>query len=153
MVTEVTNFVSIKYFMKTNHFLSKHFRISSGFINRFLSWKVFTPLARLTYVVYLIHLIHLTVFHLSIRIPYYYTKYTHTEHYFGTILMTFVMAFVICLTVEMPFLNLERLLLPSRTSKYYIIPRFYFNPFELNYFVYPHFTEKPDAVVDIQQEL
>lgn len=33
--------------------------------------------------------------------------------------MVFFMAFIICLTIEVPFLNLEKLLLPSRTGQYY----------------------------------
>jgi hypothetical protein len=40
-----------------------------------------------------------------------------TEHYFGIILMVFLMAFAICLVVEVPLLNLEKLLVnPTRTS-------------------------------------
>lgn len=89
-----------------------------GFVNRFLSWKVFIPLARLTYVVYLVHFTYLTVYHSYIRKPYYYTKFTHAEHYFGVLLMVFFMAFAICLTVEVPLLNLEKLLIrPNRAKK------------------------------------
>lgn len=88
-------------------------------MNRFLSWKVFIPLARLTYVVYLVHFTYLTVYHSYIRKPYYYTKFTHAEHYFGVLLMVFFMAFAICLTVEVPLLNLEKLLIrPNRASIY-----------------------------------
>lgn len=93
-----------------------------GFINRFLSWKAFIPLARLTYVVYLVHLNYLTVYHAYIRKPYYYTKFTHVEHYFGVLLMVFFMAFAISLTVEVPLLNLEKLLVsPTKTSNIQII--------------------------------
>ena len=88
-----------------------------GFINRFLSWKAFIPLARLTYVVYLVHFTYLTAYHGYIRKPYYYTKFTHAEHYFGVLLMVFFMAFAISLTVEVPLLNLEKLLIsPTKTS-------------------------------------
>lgn len=82
-----------------------------GFINRFLSWKMFIPLGRLTYVVYLIHLNYLTVYHSYLRKPYYYTHTTQAEHYFGVLLLVFLLAYAICLTIELPFLNLERLLI------------------------------------------
>lgn len=90
----------------------------SGFINQFLSWKVFVPLGRLTYAVYLIHQNYLFVYHSYLRKPYYYTRTSHTEHYFGTLLMVFLMAYGVCITVELPLLNLERLLIkPSSISK------------------------------------
>ncbi|XP_059352860.1 nose resistant to fluoxetine protein 6-like isoform X2 [Daphnia carinata] len=89
-----------------------------GLVNRFLSWKAFIPLARLTYVVYLVHFTYLTVYHGYIRKPYYYTKFTHAEHYFGVIFIVFLMAFAICLTAEVPLLNLEKLLIrPNRAKK------------------------------------
>lgn len=107
-----------KFMKRITDGLTLRFGFFTGYVNNFLSWKIFIPLGRLTYVVYLIHLNYLTVFHAFTRQPYYYTKFNHTEHYFGTILMVFFMAFVICLTVEVPFLNLERLILPSRTSNF-----------------------------------
>ena len=115
MVTGVANvFFMCIYLHITNNNI--HFCLK-GYINRFLSWKVFIPLGRLTYVVYLVHQNYLLVYHSYIRKPYYYTKFTHAEHYFGVILMVFFMAFAICLSVEVPLLNLEKLLIsPNRTS-------------------------------------
>lgn len=78
---------------------------------------MFVPLGRLTYVVYLIHFRYLTVYHSYLRKPYYYTPTTHAEHYFGVVLMVFFMAYAICLTVEVPLLNLERLLLRPNQIK------------------------------------
>lgn len=86
-----------------------------GFVNQFLSWKVFVPLGRLTYVVYLIHQNYLIVYHANLRKPYFYNKTTHTQHYFGVLFIVFLMAYAICLTVEVPLLNLERLLITSNS--------------------------------------
>ncbi len=86
-------------------------------MNRLLSWKGFTPLGRLTYVVYLIHFDFLYVYWAHARKPYYYTTLDHILHYFGVLLMVFLLAFFISVTVEAPFLNLEKLLFSPAQKK------------------------------------
>ncbi len=123
-----------------------------GYVNCFLSWKMFIPLGRLTYVVYLVHQNYLLVYHAYIRKPYYYTKFTHAEHYFGIILMVFFMAFAICLVVEVPLLNLEKLLAnPTRTSMSFDLTFSKFISFICFSFWQYKKTEKP-AAVDIEIE-
>jgi len=88
-----------------------------GFVNRLLSWKAFIPLGRLTYVVYLIHFEYMLVYWSHARKPYYYTVFDHIQHYFGVLLMVFLLAFFISVTVEAPFLNLEKLLFSAAQQK------------------------------------
>lgn len=89
-----------------------------------MSWKAYIPLGRLTYVVYLIHFEYLYLFWAHARKPYYYTVLDHIQHYFGVLLMVFLLAFVISITIEAPFLNLEKLLFnlaDKPVGKYYAI--------------------------------
>jgi len=44
------------------------------------------------------------------RKPYYYTIFDQIQQYLGVVLAVFLIAFFISVTVEAPFLNLEKLL-------------------------------------------
>lgn len=83
---------------------------SIGVVNRILSWKGFIPLARLTYCAYLIHIDFLNVYFATERRLYYYTFYGQLVTYMGLLLTILVLAFVISVTVEASFLNLEKLI-------------------------------------------
>jgi len=50
-----------------------------GVVNRFLSWRGFIPLGRLTYCVYLIHLTYLGAFFAHSRKPMYYTTFNQVH--------------------------------------------------------------------------
>ena len=80
-----------------------------GFVNNLLSWKGFIPLSRLTYVMYLVHLNYMAVYYARARKPIYYTMWDTVQAYFGFLLAVILLAFAICLVVEVPFLNLEKL--------------------------------------------
>lgn len=89
----------------------------SGFVNRFLSWKAFTPLGRMTYVVYLVHLNYLDIFWNHMRKPYYYTIFDQIQQFLGVVFMVFLIAFFISVTVEAPFLNLEKFIFSFSSKK------------------------------------
>jgi peptidoglycan/LPS O-acetylase OafA/YrhL len=104
--------------LKFNSFLLKITYICpKGFVNRFLSWKGFLPLGRLTYCVYLIHYDYLTVFNSAIRKQYYYTMFGTVITCFGVLVFCFGLAFVAAVTIEASFLNLEKLVFSSSKSK------------------------------------
>ena len=98
-----------------------------GPVNRFLSWKVFTPLSRLTYVVYLVHLNYLYMWSSTLRKPIYYTDLDHVQFYLGVIFGLNLLSFGISVMVEAPFLNLEKLIFSSLISRNKIINRLTFN--------------------------
>ena len=85
-----------------------------GFVDRFLSWKGFLPLGRLTYCVYLIHYDYLNVFFSAMRKQYYYTLAWEFTLYFGLLCTVFGMAFVVSVAIEASFLNLEKLAFSSK---------------------------------------
>ena len=90
-----------------------------GFVNRFLSWKGFLPLSRLTYCVYLIHDDFITVVLAANRKQLYYTFFGEFLTFLGILVISFSLAFLASVTIEASFMNLEKLVFPpsSKLSK------------------------------------
>lgn len=74
------------------------------------------PLGRLTYCVYLIHLDYLNVFYAHNRKLLYYTFIDALTTYFGIAVTVFGLAFVVTVTIEASFLNLEKFIFSSGIS-------------------------------------
>nr|XP_008198006.2 PREDICTED: nose resistant to fluoxetine protein 6 isoform X1 [Tribolium castaneum] len=89
-------------------------------VNRFLSWKPFMPLSRLTYCAYLCNGF-IEVYSIgSIRQGTYMGKLELGTKSLAHCLLTFMMAFVLCIFFESPIHGLEKILLrrvPQKTSK------------------------------------
>ena len=88
----------------------------AGFVNQMLSWKIFAPLSRMTYCVYLIHLNFLSVYYGRLRAPVFYTILDEVMFILSVLMMTFGLAFIVSVTVEASFINLEKLLFSSFTG-------------------------------------
>ena len=84
----------------------------TGIVNDLLSWKAFVPLARLNYCVYLINLNYIAFITASSRTPHYYTYLGIFQYGAGLICMIYTLALLTTLAIEVPFVNLERLLFP-----------------------------------------
>ena len=84
-----------------------------GPVDRFLSWKAFIPLSRITYCVYLIHLSLLNLYFSRLRSFLYYTAFDATLCFFAITVTVFGIGFVVSVTIEASFLNLEKLLFSS----------------------------------------
>jgi len=87
-----------------------------GFVNELLSWSAFGPLARMTYCVYLIHLNFIKIYFAYMRKPIFYTTFGHIQLYFGVLLTVFLLSFLLSLTIEAPFLNLEKLIFSKKKN-------------------------------------
>jgi len=101
-----------------------------GVINSFLSWGFFKPLARMSYLGYLTHLGLISSFFYSQTYTVEFTdiiavrrisalSYLHmfqAYFYVGFIMITFGICFVGTLTIEMPFVGLEKLLLGRKMT-------------------------------------
>ncbi|XP_060603088.1 nose resistant to fluoxetine protein 6-like [Ruditapes philippinarum] len=79
-----------------------------GIINSFLSWKLFIPLSRLTYISYLIHPVIMEIYYMSKRDPIYITDFDAVYFFFGHLIMANGAAFVLSLLFESPFMGLEK---------------------------------------------
>ncbi|KAM7304447.1 nose resistant to fluoxetine protein 6 [Ixodes scapularis] len=85
-----------------------------GFFQKFLAWKRFVPLSRLTFGVYLIHLPFLHFVYNSTRERVYYSKFNVVTLYFGTIMWCGILSFFLFAAFEVPTATLDRLLFERR---------------------------------------
>lgn len=84
---------------------------NSGFINKFLSWKMFAPLSRLTYCSYLANgFVELYNYGIT-RNPHYMSTYNMSHHIVAHVVETFFCAFILCVLFESPIHNIEKILL------------------------------------------
>lgn len=74
------------------------------------------PLSRLSYAVYLIHPVYIKAYYSSMRKPLYSTESSFFTTYFGILTMAFLIASIVSVVIEMPFLNLDRLLIPDNSA-------------------------------------
>ncbi|XP_022257468.1 nose resistant to fluoxetine protein 6-like [Limulus polyphemus] len=88
-----------------------------GIINSFLSWKGFTPLSRMTYVVYIIQPAWIGVFRSHLRSTLYYSNIFVTYIFIAYVTISYIMGFLVVLIYQTPFLNLEKLVLSRTTNE------------------------------------
>ncbi|GFG33259.1 hypothetical protein Cfor_03997 [Coptotermes formosanus] len=77
-----------------------------GVMYTVLSWKIFQPLSRLTFCIYLVHLPLITARTLMTRIPVYFDGVNALSSVLGDLLFSIVLATILSLFVEMPFIRL-----------------------------------------------
>lgn len=81
-----------------------------GFVNTFLSWKVFMPLGRLCFCVYLISLHLQHTFHVGLKIPMKYETYSMVQIFFAHMVSSYLAGFVATMIMESPFIVLQKLI-------------------------------------------
>ena len=79
------------------------------FINSFLSMKIWTPLARMTFSAYLVHPILLTVVYGQLQTSMHYTDITVATYAVAFVVLSYGVAALICLLVEFPLGSVETL--------------------------------------------
>lgn len=79
-----------------------------GIINRFLSWKAWIPLARLTYGAYLLHPIILLFYYNSQGNPFHFQDTTTIFLYISVVVMSYLCSFIMALLIDTPVYNVER---------------------------------------------
>ena len=85
-----------------------------GVVNTFLSWSLWAPLSRLTYVVYLIHVIVLNVWIVTSRTPLFASDFTVAMLYLAALTTTYGLALLISVLFEAPGVTLEKILLRAK---------------------------------------
>ncbi|XP_066259370.1 nose resistant to fluoxetine protein 6-like isoform X2 [Euwallacea similis] len=80
-------------------------------VNKFLSWKFFIPLSRLTYSAYLVNGVVLICHKGVTREATSWTKFDLASVLLGHFVITFSFAFVLCVCFESPILSLKRILM------------------------------------------
>lgn len=89
-----------------------------GLVNRFLSWKGFMPLAKITYCAYLIHPYFVHGYYSSRRRPLHFgSQYQMIQYFFAHVIVSYAAAFVCCISWEIPVLGLEEIIFPRHRPK------------------------------------
>lgn len=88
-----------------------------GFVNTILSWKPLIPLSRLTYCAYLVHPVVMESFYLNSRYPVYLTDFEAIYLFFGHLVMSYLVAFVVSMAFEAPMIALESLFRNKNNNK------------------------------------
>lgn len=87
-----------------------------GFLTKFLSWKLWIPLSRLTYSAYLVHPILIHGYYQAYPTSLYFTQLTVVTNFLGFLLTSYGLAFAFSLVFESPFMNLEKLVVKQKTK-------------------------------------
>ncbi|EFA86774.1 hypothetical protein PPL_00579 [Heterostelium album PN500] len=85
-----------------------------GLMSAFLRLKIFNYLSKLTYATYLVHPIVLYTYYYSRTTFLHYSPIEFSWLFAGNILFAFSIAFIIHLTIEKPFIQIERLIFPPK---------------------------------------
>ena len=81
------------------------------FINSFLSMKIWTPLARMTFCAYLVHPVLIKIFYGQLQTSVHYTDFTVACHIVAFVVLSYGVAALLCLLVELPLGTVEILVL------------------------------------------
>jgi peptidoglycan/LPS O-acetylase OafA/YrhL len=84
---------------------------NGGFVNKFVSWKAFIPLSRLTYSVYLTHAWIVWIYWGSKRALIDMSDFNILYQFSGILLISYVLGFIFSLLFESPFLVLQKRLM------------------------------------------
>ncbi|XP_021346852.1 nose resistant to fluoxetine protein 6-like isoform X1 [Mizuhopecten yessoensis] len=84
---------------------------NGGYVNTLLSWSPFVPLGRLSYCVYLVHPLVINAYYMSRRQGVYGTDAEVIYIFLGNLIMSYMVAIVLCLAVESPLMALEKTIL------------------------------------------
>ncbi|GIY49778.1 hypothetical protein CEXT_699491 [Caerostris extrusa] len=83
---------------------------SGGIINKFLSWKLWVPLSKLTFLIYLIHPYLQNVFIATFRGVQEVSHIRFIIQFFGFLCISGLLAFIASLLIESPLLAMEKVL-------------------------------------------
>jgi hypothetical protein len=88
-----------------------------GFIDRLLAYRFFRAPSSLSYLAYLIHPV-LMLYHTgNVRERVYLSHYLFLNTFLARTVMAFAAAYLLYVTVELPFAQLERYVFPKKTKK------------------------------------
>lgn len=109
-----------------------------GIVNDLLSSKICVFLAKISYSGYLVHFNVIVHYVSQLRIPFYYTLNQFAVINVGIIVITLVISTFLTITIEIPFRNLGKCILPetllsSRKSQTGVIINGYSNKIILTY--------------------
>ncbi|XP_078687229.1 O-acyltransferase like protein-like [Branchiostoma floridae x Branchiostoma belcheri] len=88
-----------------------------GIVSEFLSWSGWLPLSRLTYTAYLVHPMIMQVYYMSYKGALLYSGINWWFLFVSFSFLAFVCGFCASMMAEVPFLELEKFILPTRRGR------------------------------------
>eukprot|EP00039_Didymoeca_costata_P032646 m.38716 g.38716 ORF g.38716 m.38716 type:complete len:700 (+) comp9465_c0_seq1:95-2194(+) len=85
-----------------------------GGVNWFLSLPMWEPLGKLTYGVYLVHPIVIRAYYYQKVQLFHFDVFEQTMYFISITILSYAIAMVLHVTVELPFANLTKLVIPAR---------------------------------------
>ncbi|XP_077990613.1 nose resistant to fluoxetine protein 6-like [Glandiceps talaboti] len=90
---------------------------NGGPVQSFLSSSYWKPLAQLNYCAYLVHLMIIFMFTFGLKSLWFYTDINFALIYIALLVTSYGIAFIVSMAVEMPMIELEKVILPGRKKK------------------------------------
>ncbi|XP_077984529.1 nose resistant to fluoxetine protein 6-like [Glandiceps talaboti] len=90
---------------------------NGGPVNTLLSWKLWLPLARLNYSAYLVHLGLIFMYLFGLKSLWFYTDFHFSLEFMGFLVLVYAVAFIVASAVELPTLEVEKVVIPSKNKK------------------------------------
>ncbi|XP_070573984.1 O-acyltransferase like protein-like [Ptychodera flava] len=87
---------------------------NGGPVSSLLSWSGWLPLSKINYCAYLVHMIVLYLYTTGFETLWHYTDFHFGLEFLGVLALTYSVAFLLASAVEVPFLNFEKIVIPSR---------------------------------------
>ncbi|XP_046853576.1 nose resistant to fluoxetine protein 6-like isoform X2 [Xenia sp. Carnegie-2017] len=81
----------------------------AGWVKNILAAKFWIPLSRINYAAFLVHFDVMNVLAFSIQTPIHFSWFVFVTHYLAFLVLTYCIAFVLVVFVELPFANIETL--------------------------------------------
>ena len=116
--------VKIKNIFYYRHLILTSYVKMTGIVNYFLSWGLWTPLARMTYIVYLVHIGVIISFFYSMNYSVELTDLIASFYYIGIIMVCYGIGFVGTVSFESPFIRLEKLILGRKNLTHTYLYKF-----------------------------
>jgi peptidoglycan/LPS O-acetylase OafA/YrhL len=79
-------------------------------LSEFLGSKIWAPLARMSYCVYLMHMIIIATTFLGMQSTFYWSSANLITEFIAFVVFSYVAGFCLSMLVEVPFMNLEKVL-------------------------------------------
>ena len=83
----------------------------AGFINSFLSMRIWIPLSRLTYMTYLVHILVIQYLYMTADSTFNFSSTTYAVQFVANAVLSYAFAFICVLLLESPVVGIEKLLI------------------------------------------
>ncbi|XP_016911048.1 nose resistant to fluoxetine protein 6-like isoform X1 [Apis cerana] len=88
-----------------------------GYVNNILSAPILYPISRTTYCAYLVHPLVIRLTAMNLDSPFHLGKYTMMITFFGQLVLSYVLSFIISVSFEAPIVSMLKILSPKKRKR------------------------------------